>query len=331
MRGVDLEVVSCPARLAIHITISHTFSPTTPQVARHSGLSHRYVAGASVFGASRGDAERAIHTAFRECTSAAAAAALRESRGGSEGPPPPPSILILDELEAMGKARAHAQHMADLGALAALLECLDDSGGRPGSAPVVFVMGVASDVQRVDRALLQPGRLEGLIRLGTPSAAERRAMLRGLLGRLPLAGGAEDEEGASSLTEELTRRTRGFTGADLARLCSEALAHAATTTAPQSDQVTVGPAAWEAALESARPAGIPWSAPGDARLSDLAGVDEALGMVTQAVLLPLSRPQALAAMGVPKASMGVLLHGPPGTGKSLLGRALAAGAYVGRW
>lgn len=281
------------------------------------------MAGASVFGANRGDAERAIQRAFREaCPSAAA----------GKGPPsPPPSILILDELEAVGKTRSHAQHVADLGALATLLECLDDSGGGPGSAPVVFVIGVASDVQRVDPALLQPGRLEGLICLGTPSAAERRVILRGLLRRLPLAGGEAEEEGAASLTEELARRTRGFTGADLARLCSEALARATTTTAPQSDQATVGPPAWEAALESARPAGIPWSAPGDARLSDLAGVDEAVAMVTQAVLLPLSRPQVLAAMGIPKASMGVLLHGPPGTGKSLLGRALAAGAYVGRW
>ena len=227
----------------------------------------------------------------------------------------------------MGKARAEARHVADLGALAALLEALDD----PEQRRRVFVLGVAADAGRLDPALRQPGRLEGLVRLGTPAAAQRRVMLQGLLGRLPLAGGQQEH---AALLDDLTRRTRGYTGADLARLCSEALAAAAAaaSSAPGAGvpqpPLAVAPAHWEAALESARPAGIPWVTPVEAALSDLAGVAEAVRVVTQAVLLPLSRPQALKAMGIPHASTGVLLHGPPGTGKSLLGCALAAGAYV---
>lgn len=276
-------------------------------MARHLGLPHRYVAGSAVFGSNRGDAERSIQAAFQAC----AADSVEGKRQAS--------LLILDELEAVGKARAQARHVADLGALAALLETLDDRALQRR----VFVVGVAADAQRLDPALLQPGRLEGLIRLGTPSAAQRRVMLEGLLGRLPLK-----QHRDHVLVDDLTRRTRGFTGADLALLCSEALA---TAVARASTPVAIEARDWEAAVESARPSGIPWAAPADAALSDLAGLEEVVRTVTQAVLLPLSRPQALAAMGVPRASMGVLLHGPPGTGKSILGRAVAAGMVVGRW
>ncbi len=292
-------------------------------MARHLGLPHRYVAGASVFGPNRGGAERCIQRAFQEC---GAAAVAEEGAGAGDQRNQQPSILIVDELEALGKARAQARHVADLGALGALLEALD----APAWRRRVFVIGVAADAQRLDPALLQPGRLESVIRLSTPSAAQRRVVLEGLLGRLPLRLPGEGGEGggrAQELAEELTRRTRGFTGADVARLCSEALAGASSRCGPDC-ALAVEREDWEAALEAAQPAGIPWAGPGDAALSDLAGMGEAVRMVTQAVLLPLTHPQALAAMGIPRASMGVLLHGPPGTGKSLLGRALAAGTYV---
>jgi ATP-dependent 26S proteasome regulatory subunit len=62
------------------------------------------------------------------------------------------------------------------------------------------------------------------------------------------------------------------------------------------------------------------------RLTDLAGIDEAVSLITTAVLLPLKERGSMVAAGVPlPAPSGVLLYGPPGTGKTKLIQALAAG------
>jgi transitional endoplasmic reticulum ATPase len=66
----------------------------------------------------------------------------------------------------------------------------------------------------------------------------------------------------------------------------------------------------------------------DAHWDDVAGLDEVRARLEQAVLLPLARPELLAAIGV-RPPRGVLLHGRPGTGKTLLARALATAAQAG--
>lgn len=201
------------------------------------------------------------------------------------------------------------------------LECFD----RPAFARV-FVVGIAGDPSLLDASLMQPGRLEVTLSLAAPTLQQRQAIIQNLLKRLDTLLSASNEDGSHQfLLESLTRRTRGFTGADLSRLCTEALAFAHRRCST-TNHIQIREEDWESALESARPIDIPWSSPEGAQLSDLAGMDDLIRTVSEAVLLPLSRPDALAAMGVPRASFGVLLHGPAGTGKSTLGRALATAA-----
>lgn len=207
------------------------------------------------------------------------------------------------------------------------LECFD----RPAFARI-FVVGIAGDVSLLDPSLLQPGRLEVTLSLAAPTLQQRQAILQNLLKRLDTILIADDGS-RQLLLETLTRRTRGFIGADLSRLCTEALASAhrlcsssSYSSCNNTHPLSIKEEDWESALESARPVDIPWSSPEGAQLSDLAGMDDLIRTVSEAVLLPLSRPDALATMGVPRASFGVLLHGPAGTGKSTLGRALAMAA-----
>lgn len=59
-----------------------------------------------------------------------------------------------------------------------------------------------------------------------------------------------------------------------------------------------------------------------ARLSDLAGVEGVLQEVRELVEYPLSHPEVYRALGV-EPPRGILLHGPPGCGKTLLANAIA--------
>lgn len=62
--------------------------------------------------------------------------------------------------------------------------------------------------------------------------------------------------------------------------------------------------------------------PPSARLADLAGIDTSVSLITEYVALPLTHPEIYTHIGV-QPPRGVLLHGPPGCGKTRLAYAIA--------
>ncbi|KAK7043803.1 Ribosome biogenesis ATPase rix7 [Paramarasmius palmivorus] len=62
--------------------------------------------------------------------------------------------------------------------------------------------------------------------------------------------------------------------------------------------------------------------PPSARLSDLGGIDDCISKLLEVVAMPLCHPEIYLALGV-SPPRGVLLHGPPGCGKTLLANAIA--------
>ena len=66
----------------------------------------------------------------------------------------------------------------------------------------------------------------------------------------------------------------------------------------------------------------------DVRWHDVAGMDGLRDTLIRAVQQPLAEPERFARLGV-RPPRGVLLHGRPGTGKTLIARALATEAQAG--
>lgn len=62
--------------------------------------------------------------------------------------------------------------------------------------------------------------------------------------------------------------------------------------------------------------------PPEITLSDIGGLKEEVGQIQDGIIKPHAHPEVYEAIGV-TTSNGVLLHGPPGTGKSLIARGVA--------
>ncbi|MGV1914283.1 AAA family ATPase [Rhizobium sp. 22-785-1] len=140
-----------------------------------------------------GDLLQAMRTTFEEATAKA------------------PCVLLLDEFDSIGdRARfdeRSAQYCTEV--VSGLLECLDGISRRDG----VVVVGACNHPQRIDAALLRPGRLGTHIRVALPDLSARTCILRGYLPE-----GLSDQQIAQAALE-----CDGFTGADLAHVAKGAL------------------------------------------------------------------------------------------------------------
>lgn len=67
--------------------------------------------------------------------------------------------------------------------------------------------------------------------------------------------------------------------------------------------------------------------PSDASLRDLGGMDDAITTLVKAITWPMHAPEACE-KGLVKPARGVLIHGPPGCGKTMLAKAYAASLGV---
>jgi cell division protease FtsH len=122
-----------------------------------------------------------------------------------------PSIVFIDELDAVGRARSgHSFNREQDQTLNQLLVELDGFGDRDQ----VVVMAASNRLQDLDPALLRPGRFDRQILIGAPDFKGREAILRVHVRDKPLAADVD--------LEGVARQTSGLTGADLANVCNEA-------------------------------------------------------------------------------------------------------------
>lgn len=67
--------------------------------------------------------------------------------------------------------------------------------------------------------------------------------------------------------------------------------------------------------------------PPSKRLSDLGGIEACIEEVMELIAMPLAHPEVYIHTGV-QPPRGILLHGPPGCGKTMLAHAIAGVSFV---
>ena len=125
-----------------------------------------------------------------------------------------PSIIFIDEIDAIGRARGSAfslrandERESTLNQLLTELDGFDNKAG-------VIVLAATNRADILDKALLRPGRFDRHIYLELPNMNEREAIFKVHLRPLKLAGDIE--------VKTLSAQTPGFSGADIANICNEA-------------------------------------------------------------------------------------------------------------
>src|SRR5919106_269913 len=120
-----------------------------------------------------------------------------------------PAIIFIDELDAVGATRGNDISGEKDQTLNQLLVELDGFDGRDA----IIVIAASNLLEKLDPALLRPGRFDRQIFVAPPDLKGRRSILRVHPRNKPLADDVD--------MEIVARQTSGLTGADLANICNE--------------------------------------------------------------------------------------------------------------
>ncbi len=126
-----------------------------------------------------------------------------------------PAIIFIDEIDAVGGERGSDNNSEREQTLNQLLVEMD---GFSSTGDLV-VIAASNLLDKLDPALLRPGRFDRQVFVSPPDVAGREAILRVHTSDKPVAAGAN--------LKTIARQTAGLTGADLANICNEAAIAAA--------------------------------------------------------------------------------------------------------
>lgn len=124
-----------------------------------------------------------------------------------------PSIVFIDEIDAVGRARSKGNYGGSDERENTLNQLLTEMDGF-GTNSAVIVLAATNRVDVLDQALLRAGRFDRQVHVDLPDLTERVAIFQVHLAPLKLQSGLD--------VELLARQTPGFSGADIANVCNEA-------------------------------------------------------------------------------------------------------------
>jgi len=275
-------------------------------VANESAAKFFHIGGPEIMGSAYGESERRLREIFEQAAQSA------------------PSIIFIDEIDSIAPKRSQVTGEAEKRLVAQLLTLLDGMEPRQNTV----VIAATNRPEAIDEALRRPGRFDREIVVGVPDEPGRREILGIHTRGMPLSPDVN--------LDDLSRRTYGFVGADLAALTREAALEAVRRIMPKInlgeetipteilDALSVELRDFDNALKRVQPSAmreVMVEAP-TIGWDDIGGLEQASERLKEGVELPLKHPEAFRRLGI-RPAKGFLLYGPPGTGKTLLAKAAA--------
>ena len=235
-----------------------------------------------------------------------------------------PSIIFIDELDALAPKRTEMGGEVERRIVGQLLALMDGMASRGQ----IVLIGATNQPNALDSALRRPGRFDREISLRVPDVRGRTEILSIHSKDAALANDVD--------LPRLAQLTPGFVGADLEALCREAAMIALRRVLPHIDyqrgyipyetlvNLNITMADFQAALREIEPSTTRevYVEVSETTWDDIGGLESAKALLTEGVEWPLRFPEIYSNAKV-EPPRGVLLAGPPGSGKTLIARALA--------
>ncbi|MDF0680060.1 MAG: CDC48 family AAA ATPase [Candidatus Nitrosocosmicus sp.] len=235
-----------------------------------------------------------------------------------------PSIMFIDEIDSITPKREEVTGEVERRVVSQLLSLMDGLEARGK----VIVIAATNRPNAIDPALRRPGRFDREIEIKVPDKRGRLEILQIHTRNMPLESDVNQEKIASV--------SHGFVGADLEYLCKEAAMKCLRRLLPELNledekinpevlnKLIVTMSDFENALKEVMPSAMRevYLESPDVEWNDIGGLDDVKRELQEAVEWPLRYPDLYTKLGHSNPK-GILMHGPSGTGKTMLAKAVA--------
>ncbi|PIY90367.1 MAG: AAA family ATPase [Nitrosopumilales archaeon CG_4_10_14_0_8_um_filter_34_8] len=235
-----------------------------------------------------------------------------------------PSIIFVDEIDSIAPKREEVTGEVERRVVSQMLSLMDGLEARGK----VIVIAATNRPNAIDPALRRPGRFDREIEIKVPDKKGRKDILAIHSRNMPLSDDVN--------VEKISSVSHGYVGADLEYLCKEAAMKCLRRLLPELnmeeeklppetlDKLIVNNEDFQKALIEVTPSGMRevFIENPDVKWEEVGGLEDVKRELQEAVEWPMKYPGLYDKLGH-KMPRGILLHGPSGTGKTLLAKAVA--------